>query len=380
MGLGFISGALGIGSAILGNRAADKAARAQEQAGQQQLAFSRETRDMQRSDLAPFRNAGVNALDAYRYEMNLGPQPTFGGTAPQVERVRIGGGQVQGYQPEFRQTDINGDPIERLLKGPALEAWLERKRASGLDRNTAQGGGGYEYRVGDRTFATEEEARAFADANAVDGQAYERGPEVSADLADYGFEYDGPMQFERYTPEEILALQDDFVKSPGYEFRLQEGLRGTEAGVATRQGAASGAAMKALNRYGQNFGSNEWNNFLNRQISERDKNVLFDLGERDFGYRRATGERAYQTGERDTRLNRLFSLAGMGQNAAAGQATAAGQAANNINNAFANIGNANAAGAIGGANAWQQGIRNGLGLYNYGREAGWFEDSPMLGR
>ena len=121
-----------------------------------------------------------------------------------------------------------------------------------------------------------------------------------------------------------------FKKTPGYDFRLNEGLDGVQAGVGARHGLNSGATMKALNRYGQDYASNEYG----------------------------------------THMNRLGGLMQQGQASAAMTATAGNNYSQGTGNALANIGNANAAGAIGVGNAIQGGINNGIGAWMYGKGQG----------
>jgi len=80
---------------------------------------------------------------------------------------------------------------------------------------------------------------------------------------------------------------DQFQQDPGYAFRLSEGQKALERSAAARGGLMSGATGKALTRYGQEAGSQEYMNAFNR----------------------------YQT-ERAARLNPLQSLAGIGQTSA----------------------------------------------------------------
>jgi len=56
----------------------------------------------------------------------------------------------------------------------------------------------------------------------------------------------------------------DMKKSPGYQFRLDEGQKAIERGAAARGGVLSGAAVKEGMRYGQNFATNDYDNFLRR--------------------------------------------------------------------------------------------------------------------
>lgn len=65
----------------------------------------------------------------------------------------------------------------------------------------------------------------------------------------------------------LAGLQDGsfYQKDPGYQFRLDEGNKAINSGLASRGMANSGAALKELTRYGQGFASNDYQNAWNRQ-------------------------------------------------------------------------------------------------------------------
>lgn len=65
----------------------------------------------------------------------------------------------------------------------------------------------------------------------------------------------------------LAGLQDGsfFQQDPGYQFRLGEGNKAINSALAARGMANSGAALKQLTRYGQDFASNEYQNAYNRQ-------------------------------------------------------------------------------------------------------------------
>lgn len=65
-----------------------------------------------------------------------------------------------------------------------------------------------------------------------------------------------------------FGLQD-FEQEPGYEFRRKEGNRGIESSAAARGGLQSGAALKALNRFNQDYASNEYGNAYNRFTNDQ---------------------------------------------------------------------------------------------------------------
>ncbi|MFZ2287609.1 MAG: hypothetical protein WAV93_11540 [Bacteroidales bacterium] len=129
--------------------------------------------------------------------------------------------------------------------------------------------------------------------------------------------------------------QSDYQADPGYAFRLKEGMKALESTAAARGGLLSGNAMRGAVGYGQEMGSQEYQNAYNR----------------------------YQTNQ-GNQYNRLASMAGLGQtaNTALGQAGQqyANQAGGNIMSTGVNAGNA--ALAAGNANASSyQGWGNAIG-------------------
>lgn len=136
--------------------------------------------------------------------------------------------------------------------------------------------------------------------------------------------------FGRYTKDFSAA---DFQADPGYAFRLAEGQKALDRQAAARGGLISGGALKAAQRYGQEMGSQEYQNAYNR----------------------------YQT-NRANQLQPLQSLMGAGQTAANTLTNAAGVMGQNQAAGLANAAQARASGYVGGANA----LTGGLGQYmNY---------------
>lgn len=76
---------------------------------------------------------------------------------------------------------------------------------------------------------------------------------------------------------------EDFVKDPGYNFRLEEGERGINRALAARGGFDSGSALKALARYNQDYGSNEFGNAYNRDALNKQRIFGFLSGEKGTG-------------------------------------------------------------------------------------------------
>jgi hypothetical protein len=157
--------------------------------------------------------------------------------------------------------------------------------------------------------------------------------------------------------------EGDFQADPGYAFRLSEGLKGMNATAAARGGLLSGNALRAGQEYGQQMGSQEYQNAFNRYQANR------ALQAQEYG----NAFNRFQT-ERTNTLAPLQSLAGVGQSASqqaqqASQnyATGASGALGNYGNAAASniigAGNARASGYVGGANAISSGVGQGLNFY-----------------
>lgn len=265
-----------IGGAIIQGKAAKSAARSQEAAANRDIAFQKETRDLIRRDLGVYRTGGDLAQRALDFELGLGNRPMIGGVAPTIETIAGTPAQVGGG---------NYRPSTGSDKG-----WNPGIIGGGGFTGAGTAGTPTTYRVNGQTFSTLQDAQAYANANKTGGT-----------------EYGG------------------FTKTPGYDFRLQQGQDSLQASAAARGGLNSGAAMRDLLKYGQDYGSNEYGNYLAR-----------------LGARADTGMSAAQM---------------------SGQASQ--QAAAGVSNALGNIGNAQAAGAIGTANAWTGGMQNLAGLWNY---------------
>ena len=135
----------------------------------------------------------------------------------------------------------------------------------------------------------------------------------------------GAAGYGKYAQDFSMA---DYQADPGYAFRLGEGQKALERSAAARGGLISGGALKAATRYGQDMGSQEYQNAFNR----------------------------YQT-NRSNQLQPLGNLMSMGQSAASNQGSAAGQYGVNAGNLITQAGQATAAGQIGAGNT----INNALG-------------------
>lgn len=142
-------------------------------------------------------------------------------------------------------------------------------------------------------------------------------------------------------PFSMSAFQQD----PGYQFRLEEGQKALERSTAARAGLQSGGALKAAARYGQDYGSQEYQNAFNR----------------------------YQT-ERAAKINPLLSILGAGQTSTNALTNAAGTTGTNLSNTamslgnnlatgYGNLGQARASGYVGMGNALNTALSGGTNAY-----------------
>lgn len=83
-------------------------------------------------------------------------------------------------------------------------------------------------------------------------------------------------------PSEASLLKnftnEDFVRDPGYEFRQAEGEKGINRALSARGGFNSGAALKALDKYNQDYASNEFSNAYNRDAANKARTFSFLSG------------------------------------------------------------------------------------------------------
>lgn len=122
----------------------------------------------------------------------------------------------------------------------------------------------------------------------------------------------------------IVGTGSGFTASPGYGFRLSEGIKAQERSAAARGRLRSGAAVKAIQRYGEGLASSEYGDYFNR----------------------------------------LAGLAGAGQSATGSTAAAGGQAASGISNAIGNAGQARASSYVNTASSINQGLNNVFQAYS----------------
>ena len=210
------SAVIGAGASAIGasknSKAINRATDAQTAANDQAVALQREARDQNVQYQNPFYQTGLSANNRINALLGLStPQPV----QQQMDQMRFGQqGAPYGYQ--------GGSGIGYGM--------IERRYEDYGDI----GGGMPRFNMG------------------TDGMYGGQG--------EYGF----AQQVQPQTNELADAQQGfgDWRDNSGYQFRFNEGVRALDAGASASGVRNSGAAQKALAKYGQNIGSQEFYNYL----------------------------------------------------------------------------------------------------------------------
>jgi hypothetical protein len=185
---------------------------------------------------------------------------------------------------------------------------------------------------------------------------------------------------------------DKYQQSPDYNFQLDQGNKNILANASATGGLESGAALKALQTFGQNLAMGDygqWRDYTTGQYNNDraftanrdDAANAFNTNQYQYGttlqQNAYNSDRDYSSNRYDTQTNALMSLAGYGQNATGQSNNALASNASNIANGYFsnanNQGNAALAGAGQANNLLAQG-GNALAYYygngNGGAKAG----------
>lgn len=273
--MAWIVGGAIAGGAILSSMSADKASDSQSSASGKAIDETRREYETSRADLAPYRQAGQAALGRLRDLLGL--------NSPSVA--------TSGYIAQDRF-----DPNAYLQANPDVAAdahFGQNPYDHYLQYGIKEGRQGYMTQPGDATSSPL--LRKFNQAD----------------------------------------LEEDPVYQNGLKFGLDEGTKALERRAASAGGYDSGAALKALTRFGTDYGSTK-------------------AGE-SYGRFRDVQDAIY---------GKLSGVAGLGSGATSVGVGANSAEASNLSNLYTGQGNASAAGSIAKGNAISGGVNNAL-MYNY---------------
>jgi hypothetical protein len=136
-----------------------------------------------------------------------------------------------------------------------------------------------------------------------------------------------PTQTGQTATQAQNAAFDNFRNSTGYQFRLGEGLDAVGSTYAGIGGLQSGAAMRGITDYGQNFASNEFGNYINalgsqQAVGAQSASALTGVGQNFAGTvigsnnQNAQNQMNAQLGRQNAFANGLGNFGGVLQNLA----------------------------------------------------------------
>lgn len=282
------------GASIVGGMmsadASENASNAQLESNAQAIAEQRRQFDQIRSDNAPFRDTGVAANRRLAYLLGIG-----GGAS--------GSGADQYSLDDFIDYNRRAAPSWYQSPGPQeTDARIQYDR----------------YKAGTGWTPEEMKTLGFRDLASASGGAN--------DPLGEGF------LLRRFADSDLNA---DPVYQSGLKFGLDEGTGAINSRAIAMGGYDSGATLKALTRFANDYGSTKANESYNRFTN--DQNNIF---------------------------NRLSGVSGSGQVATNAVNAAGTNMSNNVSGMMTDAGNARAAGIVGGANAWSGAMSGVNNAYN----------------
>jgi hypothetical protein len=292
------------------SKAAGKASDAQSAAAAQSDATQRYQYDTTRADNAPFRETGVQANNRLAYLMGLSP-----GTSSPPGAAGAGGMTAEQLRAELlgQYTSTTGGSSD-----PSLG--MNWTRDGDTQTYTPQAG----------TQSIDETGLQAAIQARMGQQTQQAQQTQAAQSNDPAF---GSLS-RNFTAADMDA---DPVYQSGLKFGLDEGTKGINRQAAAGGSMLSGATLKALTRFGNDYGSTKANESYNRFNTNNNQ-----------------------------QYNRLAGLSGAGQQATNAVSAAGTNMANNISQSQQGVGNARGSAYLAQGNAWQNALNGGVSAFNTG--------------
>lgn len=371
--IGAVAGVAGAAISADGARSAANAqSGASEQASQAQLMAQMQMRQ----DLQPWVQAGGAAQNSLSRYLGLGGVGTTGVTSmglqtgltpDQVRQQLMGrftrtasGSGTGATGPQYR---TGRDAVNALGAGGAAEYFQGRPQESSQQRRnsllgyvpegaiTSQGSGdgndGVHGDVWSMPSNSQSGPGTEIDYEGLDAAIASYYDEVNAqNAAAQADPTYGSLLRPYRNGEDFSFTGENLASDPGYQFGLNQGTQGIERGQAARGNFLSGAAMKEIARFNEDYAGTKFNDAYTRNLSTWNTN----LG-------------AYNQ-NRNTIYNFLTGQSQMGQNSAAQVGAAGNQTAASVGNNIMGAGNAQAAAQVAGGNALASGINGAVNSYN----------------
>lgn len=289
--IGSIVGA--VAPSVIGGLFGDDAADTQAASGAASIAEQRRQFDLAREDQAPYRKAGGQAVNRLSQMLGLGGtmNPAYSGMTEAQIRAEL--------LPQFTQKNTSPFPAYAPY-GYANDS------ESAVTTHPGTGADAFEQWISQGGNSGANQPGTSVDETALAAAIRER--------------------MNQQPTSNTVAGQYDFTTDPSYEFRFNEGQKAVNNSLAGRGSFLSGAALKAIQKYGQGAASQEYG----------------------------------------AQFNRLSGLAGTGQTSVQNTNALGANAAQGIGNSLEGIGNVNAA----ASNNWGNLINQGFQNYNQQNQLG----------
>lgn len=312
-GVAAVAGASLIGSSMQAGAAGD-AADAQQQSAAQADATQRYMYDQTRADNAPFLANGTAGSNKLAYLLGIGGSASGANSAytPVTSLFDTSQDQWRPNSQLYASSPEYKNAYDQFIAAHQAQFNTSPATSKGSDLGTAEQ-------------QLQEDGFNLADYNK---NLISQSSAANAANTD-------PAYGSLLKKFDATDLANDPVYNSGLQFGLDQGTGAINQRALQSGGYDSGATLKALTQYANDYGSTKANDAYNR----------------------------YNTDQTNV-YNRLAGISGSGQTASAQVGAAGTNMANQVSNNQTDSGNARAAGIVGGANAWNGAIQSGVGAYN----------------
>ena len=332
--MAWIAAGAAIGGALLAKSSASKAAKQQQAAAREAQALQQKQYEQARQDASPYTQQGSAAQSRLNFLLGTG-----GGENPAIAQAKA---QMDAAQSAYSAAQSAG----------GAPKWVEGDWTYGEEDYQSPG-----YWAAGAAPDTSGALANLQSAQAAYAAAQAAPWETPAGYGSLLDKYEEFKPYEEYKPFTGQDMYDD----PGYEFRLREGLKGVGNSGASRGMQLSGSQVKGLQRYGQDYASNEFGAARGRYVDDYTRGRGNYIDDYTMG-------RANFTSDQDQSHNYLTGAANRGLNAVNNLSQGGQNNANQQSGAIYSGGNAASAGTVAGGNALRSGINSAYNAWNDARK------------
>src|SRR5947208_7303628 len=252
--------------------AANTAAQLQYQSGRQALGFQKQVYGQTQAEEAPYLQAGYGGLANLQYLLGITPQ----GNIPSLGTASQGGGIGAPLLPQQIEQNVAARssgvaPGSPYGVGPASLANRVNNMRNPLwqDKYALPG----DAATGSRMSINGTGAQTSVPAPGATPGSTPMASLVNPQLGAFG-SLSKPWSEQFQAPTDVTEKND-----PGYQFRLQQGENALQNSAAAKGTLLNGATGADIQKYGQDYASNEYGNVYNRALGQfQDRYNMFQQG------------------------------------------------------------------------------------------------------